>query len=105
MNCSNSIEIWKKILPFYLWLKKDKQNISLFEEKYYILFRNLEWVKIYKDKYYYWSIYGNSWNKYVDKIKKWYKILILNDNKINLINWSNVENIDDFIIFKFNNEL
>ncbi len=102
MGCEKSIFIGKKVLELFLLLNKNKDMKYLFKEKKYILFNDFEWIKISNNNYSYWSIFSSWNNEIIKKVKKWYKISIIWNEKIEIYkNWYEKQLINDFIVFNF----
>lgn len=113
-NCEKSIWIAKnwiefKILPIAkenkMWFKN-----SLIMNRIYILFKNLYWIKIIKDNYYFWGEMkvndDNTFFYVKDMIKnKWYSIFYtenLEKDNIILKKWNNKIKIQDVLVMYFN---
>lgn len=100
MNCGESIKIWKKVYEIYNILHKN--NNDFFSKKIYIVFKDLQWIKIENNNYSFWWLIKDRNTRYKNKIKKWYKIRIISNNEIILYNNTNTEIfIENVIIFNF----
>lgn len=102
MTCKKSVSIWEKAMKLFLLLNNDKRIEDVLSNKTYILFENFQWLRIEDNKYGFWSIFGYDGDENIKRIKDWYKIDIIWENKITLFKDSlnNVE-VDNVIVFNF----
>lgn len=102
MTCKKSINIWKKVYKIFTLLTTKNDTLDFFRKKTYIVFKNLQWLKIENNNYSFWWLLKEKNTRIKNKIKKWYEIRIISDNEIILYNWKKDEIlVDDVIIFNF----
>lgn len=100
MNCKETIKINKKVFTilnkFY-----PKYFNGFFLKKTYILFSNLEWIKISNDwRYSFWSFYENT-SYYENMIKQGYSLIIIWNSNV-IFQKKGDKIIFDCLVFNYN---